>query len=53
LVQRIAANSASDFECLVTQIGRFVDRYALTATETMHNFVQDGPDRVGNLRSGF
>ena len=37
-LQRIVASSSTDFECLITEIGRLVDGYALAPTEATQNF---------------
>jgi hypothetical protein len=49
-LQRIAANSGTDFGGLITNSGDLVDPKALAA-EAIQYFMQDGPDCIGDLIS--
>jgi hypothetical protein len=48
----VAANLGPDLDRIIAQVRRLVDRCAPAATEAIYDFIQNRPDRVGNLISG-
>ena len=50
-IQSIAANSGTDFDGLTTNSGDLLDPRTLAAAEAIHDFMQNGPGRIGDLIS--
>jgi hypothetical protein len=47
--QSIIADPGTNFDCLIPQAGRLIERCALATTETIYDVLQDGQDRFGDL----